>query len=78
MSDKKNDAFGDKVKAFESASAKVVLDESQPMCVRLDGKAFHTFTRGLARPYDKRLSGAMVETMNYLVKNRCSSWLYTK
>lgn len=68
MSDKKNDAFGDKVKAFESASAKVVLDEDQPMCVRLDGKAFHTFTRGLARPYDKRLSDAMVETMNYLVE----------
>ena len=50
MSDKKNDAFGDRVKELESASAKVVLDESQPICVRLDGKAFHTFTRGLARP----------------------------
>ncbi len=78
MSDKKNDAFGDKVKAFESASAKVVLDESQPMCVRLDGKAFHTFTRGLARPYDKRLSDAMVETMNYLVEKTDARLGYTQ
>lgn len=78
MSDKKNDAFGDKVKAFESASAKVVLDEDQPMCVRLDGKAFHTFTRGLARPYDKRLSDAMVETMNYLVEKTDARLGYTQ
>lgn len=78
MSDKKNDAFGDKVKAFESASAKVVLDESQPMCVRLDGKAFHTFTRGLARPYDQRLSDAMVATMNYLVEKTDARLGYTQ
>ncbi len=78
MSDKKNDAFGDKVKAFESASAKVVLNEDQPICVRLDGKAFHTFTRGLARPYDKRLSDAMVATMNYLVEKTDARLGYTQ
>jgi len=78
MSDKKNDAFGDRVKELESASAKVVLDESQPICVRLDGKAFHTFTRGLARPYDERLSKAMIDTMNYLVEKTDARLGYTQ
>lgn len=78
MSDKKNDPFGDKVKELESASAKVVLDENQPICVRLDGKAFHTFTRGLARPFDARLSKAMVDTMNYLVEKTDARLGYTQ
>lgn len=78
MSDKKNDPFGDRVKELESASAKVVLDENQPMCVRLDGKAFHTFTRGLARPFDARLSKAMVDTMNYLVEKTDARLGYTQ
>lgn len=78
MSDKKNDAFGDRVKELESASAKVMLDESQPICVRLDGKAFHTFTKGLARPYDARLSKAMVDTMNYLVEKTDARIGYTQ
>lgn len=78
MSDKKNDAFGDKVKSFESASAKVVLNEDQPICVRLDGKSFHTFTIGLARPYDKRLSDSMIETMNYLIEKTDARLGYTQ
>lgn len=78
MSDKKNDSFGDRVKELESASAKVVLDENQPICVRLDGKAFHTFTRGLSRPFDARLSKAMVDTMNYLVEKTDARLGYTQ
>ena len=78
MSDKKNDPFGDKVKELESASAKVVLDEDKPICVRLDGKAFHTFTKGLARPYDERLSKAMMETMNFLVDKTDARIGYTQ
>lgn len=73
-----SDKFGDKVKSFESASAKVLLDEDQPICVRLDGKAFHTFTRGLQRPYDKRLSDAMIETMNFLVEKTDARLGYTQ
>jgi tRNA(His) 5'-end guanylyltransferase len=78
MTDKKNDAFGDRIKELESASAKVVLDEEQPICVRLDGKAFHTFTKGLKRPYDERLSKAMIDTMNYLVEKTDARLGYTQ
>lgn len=77
MSDKKNDAFGDRIKELESVSEQI-LDENQPICVRIDGKAFHTYTKGLARPYDKRLSDAMIETMNYLVEKTDARLGYTQ
>lgn len=40
-----------------------------PVAIRLDGKAFHTFTRGFERPYDKVLGDTMVQTMKYLCEN---------
>lgn len=78
MSESKNDSFGDKIKELESISTKVVLNEDQPIIVRLDGKAFHTFTRGLDRPFDERLSKAMIETMNYLVEKTDARLGYTQ
>jgi tRNA(His) guanylyltransferase len=33
-----------------------------PVLARLDGRSFHSFTKGLKRPYDERLTGLMVET----------------
>jgi tRNA(His) guanylyltransferase len=78
MSNKKPDPLGDRVKAFESASAKVLLDENQPLCVRIDGKAFHTYTKGLERPYDERLSKIMIETTNYLVEKTDARLGYTQ
>lgn len=78
MSDKKNDSFGDRIKELEAVSAKAVLSEDEPICVRIDGKAFHTYTRGLERPFDKRLSEAMIETMNYLVEKADARLGYTQ
>lgn len=78
MSDKKSDPLGDRVKAFESASAKVLLDEDQPICVRIDGKAFHTYTKGLKRPFDERLSKAMIDTTNYLLEKTDARLGYTQ
>lgn len=78
MTNKKNDVFGDRIKELESASAKIVLNEEQPICVRLDGKAFHTFTKGLKRPYDERLSKAMIDTMNYLLEKTDARLGYTQ
>ena len=61
-----NDEFGDRMKEYERA-AEAHLDPSLPILVRLDGKRFGTFTTGLARPYDARLSRLMVATMDHLV-----------
>lgn len=40
-----------------------------PVIIRLDGKAFHTFTKGFVKPFDECMSKAMQETMKYLCEN---------
>jgi tRNA(His) 5'-end guanylyltransferase len=44
-----------------------------PTVVRLDGKAFHTFTKGLERPFDQGLTDLMDATTTHLVQltNAC-------
>lgn len=58
MSNKK-DALGNRIKAYESVS-KPLLTRRSPVFVRVDGKAFHTFTRGCNKPYDQDLIDCMV------------------
>lgn len=72
------DSFGDRIKSIEAVYAKATIDPDKPFCVRLDGKAFHTFTKGLKRPYDKRLSDAMIQTMNFLVEKTEARIGYTQ
>lgn len=67
------DALGDRQKAFEQREAGATLMPGLPVLVRLDGRSFHTFTRGLARPYDERLSSAMIETTKFLVEQTQAS-----
>lgn len=67
------EALGDRQKAFESAEAARKLLPGLPVLVRLDGRAFHTFTRGLARPFDARLSRAMIDTTCHLVQETHAS-----
>lgn len=62
------DKMGDRLKMFEGIEANRILIPNLPICVRVDGRAFHTFTRGMNRPYDINMSNAMIETMKYLVK----------
>lgn len=40
-----------------------------PVAIRIDGKAFHTFTRGFEKPFDRALMKAMQLTMEYLCKH---------
>lgn len=61
------EAIGDRQKLFEGMEANRKLMPGVPVLVRLDGRAFHTFCRGLAKPYDERLSRAMIETTKFLV-----------
>ena len=57
MSDKT--LLGDKMKEFEAVEAMRKLDSSLPIIVRLDGRAFHSFVKGLDRPFDSRLHECM-------------------
>lgn len=62
------DKMGDRLKYYEGIEAGRVLIPHLPICVRVDGRAFHTFTRGMKRPYDVDMSNAMIDTMKYLVE----------
>jgi tRNA(His) 5'-end guanylyltransferase len=45
------------------------LTRRTPTIIRIDGKAFHTYTKGLERPFDLALMEDMDETAKYLCKN---------
>ena len=68
MSNKK-DSLGDRMKENYENRSKTYLVRRMPVIIRLDGKAFHTFTRGLKKPYDKIFHNTMNETMKYLCEN---------
>ena len=63
-----NDSLGDRMKGYERVP-KTLLVRRTPVIIRLDGKAFHTFTRGFNKPYDVVLSNAMIRTMEHLCRN---------
>lgn len=63
----KRDEFGDRMKAYEAIEAGRRLDTSLPVYARIDGRGFSRFTRGLARPFDPRMTAAMQETTRHLV-----------
>lgn len=65
---KKGDSLGDRMKNYESTSRNF-LTRRVPAIIRLDGKAFHTFTRGMQKPFDSVLTQTMQETMKYLCEN---------
>lgn len=63
------DALGDRMKSYYEDISKTKLLRRTPVILRLDGKAFHTFTRGFKKPFDPILVKAMQETMKYLCEN---------
>ena len=68
MSNKK-DSLGDRMKENYENRAKTYLVRRMPVIIRLDGKAFHTFTRGMKKPYDEIFHNTMNATMKYLCEN---------
>lgn len=64
-----NDALGTRMKTYYEQVPKTRLVRRMPVAIRIDGKAFHTFTRGFQKPFDEVLGNAMVRTMEYLCKN---------
>ena len=63
------DSLGDRMKENYENRAKTYLVRRMPVIIRLDGKAFHTFTKGLKKPYDEIFHAAMNATMKYLCEN---------
>ena len=63
-----HDDLGDRMKKYEYITRTHLVPRT-PVIIRLDGKAFHTFTRGFKRPFDDLFIGAMQDTMQKLCEN---------
>lgn len=59
--------LSDRMKLYEQIGAGQSLIPNLPVLVRIDGKAFHTWTRGLERPYSAALQNLFDDVTGYLV-----------
>lgn len=64
-----HDDLGLRMKNYYETIPKTRLMRRTPVAIRIDGKAFHTFTRGFQKPFDSVLMDAMQRTMKYLCEH---------
>ena len=64
-----HDELGKRMKTFYEQIPKYKLMRRTPVIIRIDGKAFHTFTKGFQKPFDHVLMKSMQDTMKYLCEN---------
>ena len=63
------DPLGDRMKDFYEDRTRYKLARRTNTIIRIDGKAFHTYTKGLQRPFDQGLMEDMNKTAEYLCQN---------
>ena len=59
--------LGERMKMYEHVWRHKLI-RRMPVIIRVDGKAFHTFTKGLNKPFDDIFMDAMQATAEYLVR----------
>lgn len=75
---KGKDSLGDRMKRYEDAYRYKFMRRT-PIIIRLDGKAFHTWTKGLDRPFDESFVSIMAHTTKFVVDNiQGASFAYTQ
>lgn len=62
------DSLGDRMKEYENVT-RLKLSGRSYTIIRCDGKAFHSYVKGLEKPFDDGLINDMDETAIYLCKN---------
>lgn len=61
-------SLGDRMKGYENINRNFLMRRT-PVIIRLDGKAFHSYTRDCERPYDEILHNIREQTLEYLCEN---------
>jgi tRNA(His) 5'-end guanylyltransferase len=61
------DQLGNRMKSYEVAETSRKFDPTLPVYARIDGRGFSKFTNGMNRPFDERMTNAMINTTSYLV-----------
>lgn len=57
-----------RMKKYEFVSRNYLTNKI-PVIIRIDGRAFHTFTKGFNKPFDDLLSSVMAQTTEFLCRN---------
>ena len=57
-----NDELGKRMKLYYEQIPQTKLLRRTPVAIRVDGKAFHTVTKGFRKPFDDVLIKSMQET----------------
>ena len=63
------DELGNRMKSFYEDRTRYKLTRRTNTIIRIDGKSFHTYTKGLQRPFDMGLMEDMNKTTEYLCQN---------
>lgn len=61
-------SLGDRMKDYENVNRHFLMQRT-PVIIRIDGKAFHTWTKWCDKPFDEQLSELMAITTKNLVNN---------
>lgn len=61
------DDLGKRMKEFYEQIFKTKLLRRMPVAIRMDGRSFHTYTKGFQRPFDEVFIKSMQETIKYLL-----------
>lgn len=72
------DALGDRMKLYEGFETNRVAMPSLPVVIRIDGKGFSRWTKGLQRPFDERLEQLRRITTMRLMKEMSALVGYTQ
>ena len=64
----KLDSLGDRMKRYEN-KFRTYLPDNSYVIIRIDGRHFHSYTRGLEKPFD----GLLIDAMDYIMKKLCES-----
>ena len=60
--------LANRMKEYEKRN-QYYLQKRTPVAIRVDGRSFHTFTKGFERPFDDILIKSMQETAKYMCEN---------
>jgi tRNA(His) 5'-end guanylyltransferase len=74
MKTTKKDGLGDRMKRYENINRDYLIP-NLPSMLRLDGKAFHTFTKGLKKPFDEDFMLAMDAAAINVIGNMQGAYL---
>ncbi|USN15190.1 tRNA-His guanylyltransferase [Brevundimonas phage vB_BpoS-Kikimora] len=72
------DDLGDRMKAYERRETDHRLFQTLPIYARIDGKGFSKFTKGMDRPFDQRLTDAMIAVAKHLMRETGARFAYTQ